>query len=542
MEDKRTNRIYLQEVLSIVPRLLGLLDRNPLSNTYGCFDRDYWHYKYVDFACARKQEAVLTLTSLYKVNNKLNPYYKNPLLLQWINAALNYWCKIQQKNGSFNEWYPKENSFVATAFSSYAISEALLILKSKNMRVIKTLIKAGRWLLDKDEFRAINQEAGAALALFNTYLLTNYKNFKESAISKINLIIENQNKEGWFNEYGSADVGYLSLTVDYLSKFYIKSGYKRLLGTINKSIDFLSYFIHPNYTFGGEYGSRNTEYLIPSGFELMANKNKNASTIASHIRESIFLKKGVAIHSLDDRYLTYIIYNWLQAYLYSKRLKFNEPKYKSIFEKNFNQAGMLIKSNPYFYFIVNYKKGCPLKIFFKKNKNSLYDSGILIRYKKDNYSSEKVEKVIIKDDYINVFGKMCKIKQELLNPKKNVFVRGFQFTFGRNERLGLFIKNKLRNKLISDKEISAINFRRKIIFNKDVSIKIIDTISGIERIDKLILSSKYSHIYTPSSRYFQLAELNNKNLMYENKTLKDKRMVVVRKYSMNGKLLDIKLN
>ena len=70
--------IYLREINEQIPRLLGLLDRNPLSCTYGCFDRQYWHYRTSDFACTRSQEAVLTLALLY--NNKATKYYQSPLL------------------------------------------------------------------------------------------------------------------------------------------------------------------------------------------------------------------------------------------------------------------------------------------------------------------------------------------------------------------------------------------------------------------------------------------------------------------------------
>jgi hypothetical protein len=119
--------VYLREVLRLAPRLVSLLDRSPLSRTYGCFDRQYWHYTAIDFPCARSQEAALTLVLLYKTAHAENPYYQNKSVLGWANAALDYWSEMQEKNGSFSEWYPHENSFVATVFSSYAISEALLL-------------------------------------------------------------------------------------------------------------------------------------------------------------------------------------------------------------------------------------------------------------------------------------------------------------------------------------------------------------------------------------------------------------------------------
>ncbi len=38
-------RLHLQ-------RLLGAMDRDPDSPTYGCFDRGFWHYKAQDWSSA----------------------------------------------------------------------------------------------------------------------------------------------------------------------------------------------------------------------------------------------------------------------------------------------------------------------------------------------------------------------------------------------------------------------------------------------------------------------------------------------------------
>jgi len=65
----------LDSVLKQVPRLLSLLDRNRFSKTYGSFDRQFWHYKTVDFSGGRYQEAALTLALLYKIKS-----YKKSLL------------------------------------------------------------------------------------------------------------------------------------------------------------------------------------------------------------------------------------------------------------------------------------------------------------------------------------------------------------------------------------------------------------------------------------------------------------------------------
>jgi hypothetical protein len=163
-----SNEVYLNPILDNVPRLLGLLNRNISSANYGCFDRDFWHYKIIDLSCAIKQEAVLTLARLYLIDHEKNRYYQNAEILHYIRAALIFWSKIQNKNGSFNEWYPNENSFVATAFTSYAVSESLILMKniipeSDYQTILGSLKKAGEWLIKRNEIRVMNQQAKNSL-------------------------------------------------------------------------------------------------------------------------------------------------------------------------------------------------------------------------------------------------------------------------------------------------------------------------------------------------------------------------------------------
>lgn len=53
-----TKELFAREALAHIPKLLTLLDRNPHSPTYGCFDRNFWHYKIIDFPSGMAQEFV----------------------------------------------------------------------------------------------------------------------------------------------------------------------------------------------------------------------------------------------------------------------------------------------------------------------------------------------------------------------------------------------------------------------------------------------------------------------------------------------------
>ena len=96
---KVENNKFLEEALSQIPRILGQLNRNPSSRSYGSFDRAYWHYRTNDISSARYQEAVYTLTLLYFSKFEGNDYYKDDKVLEWIRAALYFTSKIQRPNG-----------------------------------------------------------------------------------------------------------------------------------------------------------------------------------------------------------------------------------------------------------------------------------------------------------------------------------------------------------------------------------------------------------------------------------------------------------
>lgn len=527
--------IYLNKILPEIPRLLGLLDKNISSPTFGCFDRNYWHYNIVDFPSARFQEAVLTLTLLYNLREHENMYFQNDLIISFINAGIDFWCEIQRKDGSFDEWYPNEHSFVATSFSSYAISESLLLLKKKIKnfnRVLFHLKKAGDFLLLNEDFTACNQVAGSIIALYNIYLLTSEDKYKKGALLKLEKLRKIQKEEGWFPEYEGADIGYLSLTIDYLSKFYEKTDEEIAKSMIDKALDFLVYFSHPDLSFGGEYGSRNTKYIIPSGIEYSARWNDSAKRILFSLRKAIDEDKSISPFNLDDRYLAYIGYTYLQAHENFYKGELLKPLYENEFSKIFPESGIFVESNDNFYIICNLKKQGVLRVNFKKSNSSLKDSGPVVFIKDKVYSCFLNPKIKISfNNNYSIEGKLLKIPYNLMSPFRNIILKLFQITLGRNKFLGFFVKKILRSMLISYKRESFINLKRNIYIQKEKVI-IKDEIKSPFNIDKIIIGIENPYIFIPSSRYFQIQDLNS---YYHEIEINRKIFKLMREYDAEGK-------
>ncbi len=508
--------VYLIPVLNNAPRLLGLLNRNISSSSYGSFDREYWHYNTVDFSCARKQEAVLTLTLLYQINHKDNKYFGNKEILGFVKAAMMFWVNIQNNNGSFNEWYPNENSFVVTSFSSYAVSESLLIIKDELQDkeyqiVIEALRKAGDWLLSRHETRVMNQQTGAAVTLLNLYLLTKDDRYLNAANEKISLLNKRQSEEGWFLEYGGPDIGYLSLAIDYLSKFYQKTNDNVVENILARALSFIKYYVQPDMVAGGEYTSRNTEYLIPHGFEICSKHNKDALLLASVVRKSL-LSNDSFPNLFDDRYFTYVGYTWLQAYIDANPDIDNTAQgnidrhFIQPVNKYFKEAGLLVLNDENKHFIVNVKKGGSFRLYAKETGRAYSDAGILVKSEDKWYTSGWLaagEHKIV-DDSITVTGNMWKVPDKTLNPVSNILLRIFQMTLGRSSFISQWIKERLRDLLITKTKPSCIRYNRTLTFNPDTSdmIRVEDSIdSDMKTITSVAVFTQDTYIYVPSSRY-----------------------------------------
>lgn len=504
--------VYLDASLRCVPRLLGLLNRNPVSHTYGCFDRNYWHYKIVDFSNGRQQEAALTLALLYTIDHERNMYYNQKKIKSWSLAAVNFLTNIQNNDGSFNEYYPHEHAFVTTAFVAFAASEALLLLEEYPPDVVDVLVQAGKFLLTRHELEVVNQNLGAAAALQNIYLLTNNEMFQKGALAKLDLSLQQQSPEGWFYEYGGPDIGYLSVAASYLGHYYRKTDHKKALSKLKKAIYFLSHFLHPDGTAGGEYASRNTVYLVPDGIEICAQHSEYGSYASSHIRKWL-LKGGVAPFHLDDRYLCNMLYTYLYAFLLCNPVKKIQPE--STF---FPESGLLMKKSNDSMFIANLRKGGTCKLFRHGNM-VLSDSGAVGRLSDGrivssqwlgtSYTKNKDEK-----EKYTVAGPLVVVPEQEMTPLKTILMRTSLSLGGKF--LSHFAKKHLRKRLITQKSTVPVLFRREIVFGDTIDIT--DTIYTESNaiFEELYLLDHAALIYIPSSRYFQSSELKTPLCLTDN--------------------------
>lgn len=488
-------KVYLDVVLFNLPRILSQINTNIGSSTFGCCERYHWHNNVTAVANARFQEAVLTLALLYKQGP--DEYKDNPLLLSLVNAIISFWIKIQEPDGSFNEWYVHEGSYVATAFSSYAISETVLLLGKEQIEnvdmVLAALAKASFWLGQHSQKSVCNQQSGALVAIHNTCMLTADDELKGIAQDYEKLISSCQTAEGWFLEYGGPDIGYLSLTIDYLAKYYDKTKSDLIAKVIDKALGFITNFIHQDGTVGGPYTSRETEFFIPHGVELLAASNENAAFIAGVIRRNLAGGKSITPSSLDDRYWMYNSYTFLQAALDGQEdlpeVIMKRPRFT-----HFLLAGIVIWRWDHFELIVNLNKLGTFVAFIGDKK--ICDSGILIEGQPNLFSGylQKDAKILhVHEQGFEVQGHFCVLRENSMSPLKQILLNCVQLVIGRFGTLQVFVKEHLRKKLITGHKYSTVVLKRTVAFTKD-GLEIGDWIQGLKTFDRIVVGARLSFI------------------------------------------------
>ncbi len=304
--------LYGETAISQAYRILSLGCRESTSSNYGCFERYYWHYQQIDFVNARFQEAALFLALLFSYKHPKNRFFKKEKIKDWTKAAINYWQKIQHKDGSFDEYWPNERSFIATAFSTYAVVEACRLLAlTLPQREIEA---ACRWLSAHENMDVLNQMAAAASALLISGIVLDDDRIKKWAFAKMDVLLSNQNPEGYFKEYGGYDIGYLTITLSYLGKFFAETREVRVKEAALKACQYLKDKIRQDGTYDYRKTSRKTQYIYPFGLQVFRQKD----LLSRHL---FGLKNDLVVNPkwMDDRFCLPLSIDYLQTAMEEKK-------------------------------------------------------------------------------------------------------------------------------------------------------------------------------------------------------------------------------
>lgn len=499
---------YAYEALRMLPRIILMIDKNKYSDTYGCFDREFWHYRTVDFPCGMNQEFCLPLALAYKYEFPHNPYYKAERLKELVIASIEFAKKSSHADGSCDDYFPYERALGALVFSTYAMTESYLELELDRPDLLDFFRLRGDWLINNNETGQLaNHQAFAALALYNVYMLTGEEKYRQASNDFRDLTLSWQYEEGWFQEYEGADPGYHSCSIAFLSKLYKKSQDESLVEPLGRAVDFATYFMHPDGSYAGEYGSRNTYHFYPHGFEVMSQHFEDAGRIAETYLQRALPERRRYFND-DNRMCAHYVYDWMHAWL-----DYNDERYGTLdehrgpFTKYFEEAQILVKKTDNYYAVCSPFKGGVVKVF--DEEGPVYsDTGVMAHTTGgDTYVTHLVDEYDIQVDpekgEVRVTGNMCKRRQPLPSPVKQMAFRTMNLSLGRFSANA--VRAILQKVLITGKPRTDTKFERVVrLTDDDVIVSdSIDASGESVEFDGLSVGTDATSIYVANSNTFQ---------------------------------------
>ncbi len=511
--------IYLTRTLKQIPRLMGLLDRARESPTYGCFDRAYWHYRTKDFASAIPQYAALTLALTASLKEAAGAWSGDPGLREACAASLLFWARMQHADGSVPEAYPGDHSFAATAFSLYFIAEAY-------DRVGDAMDAAGRTFLTQRMRRAAtfllkayaasgsrrgdtgisNHSAGAAAALYKMYEFSGCGEYKTGAVRILEDLLAMQSREGWFPEDAGADPGYASVSLYFLAHCRRLGAGEHLVPACARLVDFISYFVHPDGTVGGCYGSRETRLILPAGFEMMSGVVPAAGSIARLHRQAIRGKKTLVPEHFDDASLTcFYPAAYLEAYVHAGKDSETGPvlpvERPEPFSRYFPEAGLFVCKTRSCFAVISAKKGGVAEVYSKATGRLLLkDRGWTGRLRDAVVSSglfDPRQKAQVGTDSITITRTFRLLgRAPLLSPLKTILLRIAAGLTAPVRPWRVAFKERLRSCLMRRSRPLPYALERTVTFD-DKGLVVRDTLKGFHdgKVRGLGLSAVFTPVY-----------------------------------------------
>lgn len=501
--------LLLRHGLAEIPKLLTLLDRNPHSPTHGCFDRNFWHYRIIDFPSGMAQELVWPLALAWSSESAENPYFRQPALRDWVVAGIRYAARSGHRDGSCDDYFPYEKAGGAAAFSLLACLESYALLGLRDEALLAFLRRRAQWLAGHEESgRLSNHQALIVLCLLRLGALTGETHWREHALRRLDKLLAWQTDEGWFPEYEGCDPGYLTLTISLLAEVYREEPLAALRHALERAVGVAVEFLHPDGTYGGEYGSRNTLNFFPHGFERVGEWLPDALRVNDGFLAGLAADRQPCYS--DDHILGHHAWNYLLAWRDFQPQR-PAPTPRPIGRRWLREAGILIERSGREELYVGLGKGGSFKLF-RDGRLLRSDTGVSLYVRDGARRRTAVTHLVdaydveVTDDRIRVAGTMGWAKQSGMTTVRLLVLRIVMLLGGR--LYPNLIRKLLQRLLITTKRAAPFRFSRTLR-RTDRGWGLTDEVTGGDwaAVESAGVAGDQTSIYVVMSRVYQPAQL-----------------------------------
>ena len=456
-------------------RVLGQQDRNPYSPTRGCFDRRFWAWKLVDYPEATFQRHVYPLSILYR--DSKSRLYQRAEVAEAIADGLRFAVSIQHRNGSFDQAFPYEQSWGATAFLLQPMLEAFSLaapaLGADADRVRDGLSRAGTFLAREMERhgRITNHLAGGALSLLAAAEALGRRDLAESGRTLVDDILASQSSEGWFPEYGGADPGYQTLCLYYLSEIARIAPTPAIAAALDRTLEFLQWFVHPDGTLGGLYGSRRTRVAYLAGFALLADRSNVAYAMLERLAGAAVDGSSVSAGSIDEGNLPPVFTSVVRAAACAPAARTHTvvlPCDRDEAAADFRDAGLYVRSVAGRFAVFGAANGGTLTVFDRASRTLIRDDGGYVGKLTDGalITSQvtRTHAVDVQPDRVSVTVGFSRMAFATPSPAAFLILRLLNLTLMRSIAVGNIVKRMLARHLMAPRAEVGVRLRREVRF------------------------------------------------------------------------------
>lgn len=506
---------YLFDVHAALPRLLALFDTNAISKTRGIGDRFRWSWKGIDFANGTYQGAAHGIARL-AANSLLPEWLPKSSALARIDSIFEGTRAVMRPNGSLDEILPYESSFCVTALVAFDLLSAIDCIgneigdadRARYLAVVRPLVDfVGQ---NGETHGIISNHLAVAAAALGRWTKATGEDTNATVRRFLDVIDRNRSSEGWLTEYEGADPGYQTLAIEYLAdldRSFPELGLGKIL---SESVRFLSYCAHPDGSFGGLYGSRNTRFLYPGGIEELARALPDAAALARFARRAHEQRTAVGLAVMDDPNLVPMFNSFCRAAAAAAKHQ-TLPKsplpheWDKDFRVEFPEAGLVFDKYAGRYAAISWKKGGIVQSY--EDGKSRIDPGIVARDHDGLYFTSQVltsghTMKWAGPDTMEIDAKTCRYDTRHPTPLDFLLLRVLNLTFARISFFNRLIKKAFVYLLITRKSWARAVNRRTIRLRPEQLIedRWLSNPDGLARVD---VNGPFQAIHMASQGYWQ---------------------------------------
>ncbi len=504
--------------LAQVPRLLATLDREPASESFGSFDRDYWGWKLRDFPVTMLQYAVVPLARLHQGAIPDSSYVGSERLASWIEGAVQRILLTQRRDGGFDSVAPNAADHGVTMAMAFALIEAAPVVDASLSGTIDAAVrKAAEFGLRSEEDYAFisNHQALVAYAFARVADRLGDGRFERASDEIVEQILARQFSDGPFEEYGGADPGYETLGLFYLALLWRRKPSDLLLSALRSSVHFLAHCVHPDGSVGGVYGSRHTHVFHPGGLALLAAKIPEAAAILAFVTQRFDGHAVTTLDMVDPLNLPPLLHGYVEAATVedSNRALPALPCEALRGQIDFDRAGLHAVGTQAYYGVVSSAKGGVCRFHDRDGRLLHQDAGWLLWEGKTRWASQRLG-VAEPGEVTEESGLRCRthftrVDLPMPTPFRFLLLRIANLTVFRIPALATRIRGWIVGRLITHIEHGPHRLERKFRFGS-TEVEILDRVvsTSSKGFTRAQVVREFTSIHMGSARYFHPSELD----------------------------------